>query len=579
MVIGSSANTSSYVTTNWNRPASAPQVYIQQPQMVIQNSNQDTTYRATNWNTPVSPSQTYTQQPQMVINSGGGGSAYTMTNWNTPVSAGQYYTNNQVYAQQCATNYTLQNGTCVQTQKQCQNGTTVSVASTCYKTCPNVPGQIPESQPCPNQTQVCANGSIIQTSQTCPAETKTCSNGSVVGKYDKCTRVCPGGAIVGEMEYCPQNTKTCLSGKVISSSESCTRLCPNGQTVLETQSCQSYVEDNVYTLRTTEASSNSCRCNATSYISSGKTSLGYFEYGSSKSLGSKTVESRISQSGFGGVSTGDFSSKLTSLSSDAVYYCRAVLVNDTGTYKGDIASCNTLSSDTKKVTLTSKINSTKVKSTSSSKTSTKTKTSSGVICKDSNGNSQSITDTDNIMKIEINKYGDLTPGQIVEYRVAYKNDSKLRLENVSVKISLPNQLEYLGNSKDIKNDEVVSDIGEVEAGESGVKIFKFKVKDSVLPGSAIAISSSVYYEMYDESGNVVTDENSASDVSSILQKPSTQNTGDNIQSSNGQVETWGSLLLKWLLIIILFAALVFLGRYIWRQVQTKRAARIVLNTH
>ncbi|MDQ5957241.1 MAG: Ig-like protein [Patescibacteria group bacterium] len=509
-----------YRMTNWNNGGySVGQIYAPTVQQPVVNTVQTAPYRMTNWNNGGSSvGQVYAPTVQQPVVNTVQAETYKMTNWNNGGSSV-----GQVYAKTCSQYYALQNGQCIQTQKLCQDGSVVNINDTCYKTCQNTPNKIPENQTCPNQTQVCWNGSVISVSQTCPTQTKTCQNGNVIPYNQNCTKTCPNGTVVGEDQIC-SNTWT----------------------------------HSVMTTQPTQVTANSCRFNAVAAIAGRVNTIGYFEYGETRALGLSTNQANI-----GNTNSINYSNDVRTLKENTLYYYRAVITNSNGTYRGDIESCRTFKTTTKTATpVVNKIS------------NTKTIKKPVIVCQDISGNSSELSTGEKFVSIDITKKGNLSPGEEVEYIVSYKNTSSLNLENAKITVSVPKEMQYMGTDGRVEGGNVILDLNKIASKEQEVKVFVFKVDKNAAIGSSIITSAQVYYEMYDTDDNLISDENSNYNVSTISVLIS-----DTDSTSGINTETWYSLLFKWILIILLFVLLVYLAKTIYKQITTRKHARRVEDLH
>ena len=568
---------SNYVSAYWGVPAtpapvSAPIRYNPAPTYNSNlGSNPGASYTATNWNSYVrntpainsapvryNPAPVYTQPKNT------GSVTYTPTNWNSYVvntnttnNTGQRYVSTQTY--QCQQYYASINGQCVQTQKACLDGSIISIASTCFKMCDGVNGKVPETQTCPSQTltQTCWDGSTISINQSCPAQMKTCLDGRVIKLSSVCNKVCKNGVSVSELSQCPTQTQKCLSGLVIGMSETCNKTCPNGSVVAETRSCEAsvYVAINkTTTLAASEVKTTSARCNGLSTNNTNSDSVGYFEYGTTADLGNKTNQANI-----GSQNTTTFSNVITGLASNTTYYCRAVTINNAGTKKGEIISFKTKSNETKYV---------------SSLFTNKTEIKKTVVCKDVIGNTADIKEGEKLVQIEVTNVGDVVVNSKITYKVSYKNNSDINLTKAYIKVGIPAEYEYIGKSGKVDGSDITLDIGTIMAGEQKEKTFEFEVKDNIIAGTSVVTSAYVYYEMLDEEGKTISDDNSTYSVTTVVEK---ETKSTEAISQTGSV--WYVSLFKWLAIILLFAVLVLLGKNIHTGVLHRRHKERELSAH
>ncbi len=486
-----------YVNTNWGSvsgPSGSAPAPIYRP--VTPNtpvvSTPQTPYVPTNWGTvsgpsgsapapiyrPVTPNTPVVSTPQ---------TPYVPTNWGG--TSGPAPT----YNPQCQQYYTLQNGQCVQTQKQCQNGQIIGAASTCYKSCPGG-NQVPESYSCP----VFYNPSVITTI-------------------------------------------------------------------------------------TTDTNKTSARCNAVARITNSQNYNGYFEYGTSQNLGQVTNQGNI-----GSAESVSYSNVISGLSPNTTYYCRAVITNANGTYKGEIQQFRTKGDEYKYVppaiqkvtTVVKQETITKIVKgkTVVTKLLVKVPEKKIVVCQDVEGNKTNLVEGEKFVDIELIKSGSSYAGEIIDYKFLYKNKSNINLKNSYIKISVPKEYEYIGTLGKVDGSDVILNIGDIKANESKDYTFKFKIKDDVKVNTSVVSSGYIYYEMLDKNGDDVSDENSTYVVSTITDK-NVNSIGANNKNNQDTQNSGFSYLFKWLASILLFIILIILGRTIYKNILHKKYKNKVLNAH
>ena len=504
---------SPYTNTNWGSvsgPTGGSQAPVYRPYVPgapVVNNNPGVTYVNTNWGSVSGPSGPSASAPVYrpttpttpVVNTNPQ-APYVNTNWgsvsgpvgNAPATT---YNTGTTYNQQCQQYYTLQNGQCVQTQKQCQNGQVIGAASTCYKSCSGG-NQVPESYNCP----VFYNPSVITTTAS-------------------------------------------------------------------------------------EINKTSARCNAAARITNSQNYDGYFEYGTTQDLGQVTNRGNI-----GSAESISYSNVISGLSPDTIYYCRAVITNANGTYKGQIQQFRTKGNEYRYVppaiqrvtTVVKQETVTKVikGKTIVTKLPAKKVEKKIVVCQDVEGNKTNLTEGEKFVDIELLKVDNQSILKSVDYKFLYKNKSSINLKNSYIKISVPKEYEYIGNLGKVDGSDVILNIGDIKANESKDYTFKFKIKDDVKVGTSVVTSGYIYYEMLDKDGNDVSDENSTYAVSTISEKDligSDLNINKDLKSSKDN--SGFSYLFKWLASILLFIILIILGRTIYKNILHKRYKDKVLNAH
>jgi hypothetical protein len=501
---------------------------------------------------------------------------------------GLVYTNGHcvtnVVTNNCPTNYYWNGTSCVPQTKTCPNGQTVSIWDVC-----------------PNQTQTCWNGTVIPVTSVCPSQYKICPNGTTVLISQQCYKTCPNGTTVPDTQICPtynnyptddininpsivnrgegavltwtsQNATYCTasngwSGNVnlqgsmnrsnLLDTTVYTITCYNAQGQSATDSTTVTVRQNlpsshrVVTTAVTQITKTSARCNGVGIISNGVYSNGWFEYGETRDLGRVTNSASI-----GNLPSSPFGNQITGLKANTTYYCRAVMSNANGTYRGEIISFRTTSDSITYIPVTP----------SNPKTPTKP-----IICTDDTGAKESLSEGEKLMSITLEKKSGLVAlGEVVEYRAHYLNTSKIKLTNVTIKMVLPSEMTYISSNRgvyDESNNTVVANLDTVGAGMSDDLIVKVKVKDSASVNKSAVVSTYISYDALDSKGSSIRDENTAYIVSTIAAaqdeaKNNTEVTKTDTKTSNDR-SFLPNTVLEWLAIIALILVLIVLGRSIY----------------
>lgn len=532
----------------------------------------------------------------------------------------------------CSYPYVNQNNNCVIQNQTCWDGAVVPVNQSCpsqTRQCPN--GQVlPVTTPCPQQTQTCWDGSVILTTQSCPQQYKTCLDGRVVlvsqtcGKYCSngvfvletatCTRICPDGNSYPENVACPiyQNrpsvdlnvTKTLVNrgesvtlSWVSSNASSCTASnfwsgskSVNGSEVRYNLQGNSTFTITCYNLRgesatdsvfvnvrevsninisrvvttvPTKISKTTATCNGIAIIANNLNTTGWFEYGTTEALGSTTNVGNIGSS-----LTTPFSNTLSGLKSNTKYYCRAVIANSQGTFKGEIMSFKTEGSSVVYVPpVVTK--------------PTPTKPSKPVlVCYDASGNKDETLDSRKAIELSIEKYsGSLQAGSVVEYRVKYTNVSQITVANTELRVVIPKELQFLSASRGNFNsdrNELVVNVDDLRSNESGEVFLRAKVADKIDSGKTIVATAYVSYEVLDSNRDIMRDEVTAYTISTLGDKSDASgDVYDNENNSqNANVKSDRSFLpdsiLEWLAVIALILVLIFLGKRIKDEFSDKK---------
>lgn len=550
-------------------------------------------------------------------------------NWGGDRGPAQTYNTVPVYTQSvvtvpnaprivCPINYTVNGQECVPNKKTCNDGSLINFYEPCTKVCwsGSTPGQkIPENQTCPsgsstnqnynapvvynNPVRPVTNNNFVPINwggDRGPAQTYNPSPATVVNNTNQ-NKTCPGGYVVRTNEQCPAfinwggdrgpaqtygttsqitNTKVCRDGNTVYEYQICTRSCVDGTVINENFRCPVVqTKHEVITTAATNITNNSAKCNAIADIVNITNTTGYFEYGISSSLGKSTNS--------GNIGYGDniyYSNTITNLEPNTKYYCRAVIVNKDGVYKGVIV--NFVTGANKKVyvsTIIEQVTKKETISTSIKKSSTKKveQKKVEVTCKDSEGNTDKLEIGEKFLDMRLdNVSGFISASEISEYRLEYKNRSTLNLENVLIKIEIPEGMSFVSSTDGIDSDgEILIKIGDVKANENKIINFKLKGDKNLSAGKNIIVQANSSYDMLDENGEVISDENSVYSISTVTDKI----VNINNKISKESESFWSGWLFKLLLSLLLIIILFILGRNIYKKIIHKRHADRILGHH
>ncbi len=495
----------------------------------------------------------------------------------------------------CPINYTVSSRECIPNKKPCSEGGQVNFYEQCLKTCwsGTLSGQrIPENQSCP--------AGVINM-QPNPGQTYNPTPVTIVNNSNQ-TKTCPGGYIAKITEACPavpnwggdsrpaqvyatttnvyntnvSTTKVCRDGNTVYDYQVCTKRCLDGKLINEDYRCPiAKANHEVITTTPTYITNNSASCNGVADIVNNANTTGYFEYGTSASLGKATNSGNI---GYGDNIA--YSNTVTNLESDTKYYCRAVIVNKDGVYKGDIVSFRTNAN--KKVyvsTIIEEVYKKEVISSPIKKSITKKveQKKVEVTCKDTAGNTDKLESGEKFLDMRLdNVSGYISPSEITDYRLEYKNRSSINLENVLFTIKVPEGMAYVSSTDGTENDgEIIIKVGDLKANESKTINFKLKGDKNLVSGRNIIVQANSTYDMLDENGDKISDENSVYSISTVTDKMVSIN-----NKISKETETfWSGWLFKFLLSIILLVILFVLGRNIYKKIIRKRYADRILGHH
>ncbi|MEI6353019.1 MAG: hypothetical protein WCO35_03755 [Candidatus Nomurabacteria bacterium] len=457
---------------------------------------------------------------------------------------------------------------------QCWNGTYVYNLSQCpaqqqTQTCWDG-SVIPVSQSCPPQYHYCPDGSILIDSQTCPVNTHTCWNGTVLPINQSCpvqTQVCSNGSIIPITQSCPAQYQTCWNGTTVPVNQSCPaqyQTCWNGTVIPVTQTCPvknttviiKHVEIRDHSAETDLASrvtQTSAQCNGVGFISGGLSTIGWFEYGTSISLGKSTNSANI-----GSGEQESFSNVITNLKANTTYYCRAVIANTDGVYKGKIVSFKTLSASTKAVVYPT------------TKKSTKAKTKTQFVCSDGSlatAKTVAVADTVNaggkLISINIERNNpDLVQGSLLNYRITLTSNSDVAITGTEAKVVLPTELSFVDATTTggvtVKDGIMTVPIGNMNAKEAKTFILPVKVATDAEVGKAVMTTVYVSYNLPITGSQVVKDETSSYMVANIVSSTAVKTADTSKSGSSLAAFIFPQTLLGWLVLFAIVLVLVVL---------------------
>ena len=251
-------------------------------------------------------------------------------------------------------------------------------------------------------------------------------------------------------------------------------------------------------------------------------------YGETANLGRDTTKVSI-----GTDYTAPFSNVLTNLRQNTTYFCRAVMQNEHGIVKGEIVRFTTKDKDVPYVapkTVT--------------KTTVKKKTvkdevvcSDGTILKTSTSQADIINNGDKLIGTVLEKVsGDITPNGEVNYRLNYENISGSRLDNVIIKVTVPQEFTFV-NSNVGSYDDITHTLtfnqNTLDGFAKGTVLFKVKVADSASLGKSIVTTGYVSYTFRSDKGDLIADEAISYSVGSII--PNDKLGGDKSAFYTGQI--------------------------------------------
>ncbi len=221
----------------------------------------------------------------------------------------------------------------------------------------------------------------------------------------------------------------------------------------------------VSTVIATNKTTTSARLHGVAVIPGSLSTVGYFEYGSTASLGSTTSSQNLGSS-----LVASFADTITGLNPNTIYYFRAVATNANGTAKGNIFVFKTSS------------------------------ISPNVIEENITEESPSVISENTVSSELLNittSVDTVALGDEVQYFVTYKNDSSKNFENVKINIQLPQEVTFDGSTSGTvdSNNAVEFDPGTMAAGENDLLTINGHINANATPESVIVTTATMTYNL------------------------------------------------------------------------------------
>lgn len=288
----------------------------------------------------------------------------------------------------------------------------------------------------------------------------------------------------------------------------------------------------VTTLLATELTGTSVKLNGLVFTSSSQSSNSWFEWGVNSSLGNRTQITSV-----GNLPTIKHSDYISGLVEGQTYYYRIVAENTYGKVYGSINSF-------KSATYTSTV------VVSRATTSVVTKPTVTVINRGSSAQS--------LVALSIEGGNELIlGGEKRSYHVVWKNESTQALNNVALRVTFPQTMNFEGTTKGTFSPEdnaVIMDVKTLAPGESGDAFVTAVASRGVKVGELLVVTANMVYTSADGiQGDAIAYVTHRADVSGST-------LGANIFGAGSFLPT---TLLGWMLLIILVLILVLLGNNLY----------------
>ncbi len=505
-------------------------------------------YSSPSWTGYSSPSYGYTTYSSYSYPTTYGYTNYTYPTYTAPVVTTPIVAPTTVVptttSTVCSDGFAPVNGSCVRT-----NTIPTTVTTLCSD------GQAP------------INGSCVRTNTLPTAVQTICSDGSypingscvrtqVVPTTTVSYQTCWDGSTIPLGSVCPSQYKTCANGTSIPVYQTCYY----GNTYVPYVPPATIKFNNVITSVTTEITNTSARCNGIGLIAANASSVGWFEYGETANLGRETAHANIGSS-----ATSPFSNKLVNLKPSTTYYCRAVMQNQYGTVKGEVVAFTTKA---KAVAYVKPVTVTTVKVTP------KPVKKNEVLCVDgqvvtvgSQSAAQLINAGQKLISLQIEKVsGNFAPNSQVIYRLTVKNISDQDLKNVTVKVTIPQEIMLTnasaGTYDSMSHVLTIANLPLAAYGTIAITWTGVVVPEATVGNSTVTTA----YTSYSVPGSSAVDEVNAYVASSVVPTPDNATTTGAkkvIGVSSSGASFLPNTLVEWLALIAILFIIFILGRSVY----------------
>jgi len=312
----------------------------------------------------------------------------------------------------------------------------------------------------------------------------------------------------------------------------------NGSIYSFTTLAQSSSNSGQYPITVTKAVSNTKETSATL---NGQATNSYalpvtawFKYGTSLSLASQTSKQSI-----GSATSINFSANITGLKSNTIYYFRAVSENAGGQTLGEILVFKT-------------------GKTSSSSPSVGSSTSTPSVTPSAPVSAPEVSEISKALSITIETKADkLIPGATVEYFINYKNNAKTSISDVVLRVALPKNVVFeratSGNFTQTDNTLVINDSA-IASGEEKVVFIQAKVGENVQSKETLLTTVTANYKNGSKSEDV---------LAYVIGEVGSAGSALTAAVIFGESGVLPNTPVEWIVLILVIAGLVILGRKIY----------------
>ena len=288
----------------------------------------------------------------------------------------------------------------------------------------------------------------------------------------------------------------------------------------------------------TRIGTSGAQLNGIAIISNNQLSEGWFEYGRTESLGNVTSSRSI-----GSARTTDFSSVVTGLSSNTVYYYRAVMRNSQGTFRGDIERF-----------VTARV---------------------AVVVNPTPVNPGPVTPTQTALTYSRPAFMEITVNQVtldavregeVEYQVNYRSLANRTLVNTAVKVLLPEEFEYISATRGVysaENKTLTLNIGEFRPGDQGTIVVRARVLPLAQIGKTVVVTGYANYTIPQDAQFLAYQDEVVAYALTTIREGRFVTSNTNGVAAIGFFGSDLGMIFGWLLLLLILLAIIYMLRKLY----------------
>jgi len=319
----------------------------------------------------------------------------------------------------------------------------------------------------------------------------------------------------------------------------------NNQTTSQTQtvfvSGTQTQNNSAITSIATRIGTSGAQLNGIAIISNNQLSEGWFEYGRTESLGNITNSRSI-----GSARTTDFSGVVTGLSSNTVYYYRAVMRNSQGTFRGDIERF-----------VTARV----------AVVITPTLVNPGPVT--------TIVPTQTALTYSRPAFMEITVNQVtldavregeVEYQVNYRSLTNRTLVNTAVKVLLPEEFEYISATRGVysaENKTLTLNIGEFRQGDQGTIVVRARVLPLAQIGKTVVVTGYANYTIPQDAQFLAYQDEVVAYALTTIREGRFVTSNTNGVAAIGFFGSDLGMIFGWLLLLLILLAIIYMLRRLY----------------